>query len=870
MRPFYPLFLFLFLFNAAFTLAQKKEKSVIYKNPEFPLAARVQDLLSRMTLQEKIAQMRHIHSEDYDAGGGLDISKLETTTQGLSFGCIEAFPYSSAGFLETIYQVQKYMREKTRLGIPVIPVMEGLHGTVQDGCTIYPQSIAIASTFDASLAYQMAQNIASEMKAIGVKQVLSPNLDLARELRWGRVEETYGEDPFLVSEMGLAYVKGLRFHNLICTPKHYLAHGTPQGGLNLASVEGGKRQLLSLYMAPFEKVIKEGNPLSIMNAYSSYDGEPITGSKYLLRTLLRDSLKFKGYVYSDWGSISMLSYFHRTAKDGSEAAIQAVAAGIDLEAGGRDFNGLQEAVNLKKIDLKYIDEAVANILYVKFASGLFEDPLPERKSLKKQIHTKESIQLAKRIADESAVLVKNDNKTLPFNMSKLRSLAVVGPNADQVQFGDYTWSRSNKDGITPLQGIKDLVGEKVKVTYAKGCGIVGSDKSGFNLARQAANTSDACVIFVGSQSASLARDYSNSTSGEGFDLSDLKLPGVQEELIRELKSLGKPVVVVLVTGKPFSIPWVQQNVDAIIIQWYAGEQGGHSIADILFGKVNPSGKLPVSFPQSVGHLPAFYNYLPTDRGFYNKPGSADSPGKDYVFSSPQALWNFGFGLSYTSFSYRKLSMHEKSFTQSDTINLSIEISNDGEMAGKEVVQLYVRDLVSSVVTPVKQLKQFKKVLLEKGATSAVEFSLPVADLFLYDRNYNRVVEPGEFELQIGPSSDDIKLKTIIAVIQRGPSSVTIDRTTNSDTRTVQSSSHHTKNRFLIKGVVRDVQANVLSGVIVKVKGGANTTTTDSKGQYELLVNEGSIIEFQLKGYQKAEVPITTQDYLSVKLIPKGR
>jgi beta-glucosidase len=329
----------------------------LYKNPKASVESRVKDLLKRMTLEEKIGQMRHIHSENYDVNGKVDMQKLQEFTNGLSFGCVEAFPYTSVQFANAIVTIQKHMVENTRLGIPIIPIMEGLHGTVQDGCTIYPQAIALGSTFNPSLVYQMTQHIAGEMKAMNVKQVLAPDLDLARELRWGRVEETYGEDPFLVGQMGVAYVKGMRENNIICTPKHFVGHGSPLGGINLASVEGGDRELFSLYLPPFEKVLKEGDPLSIMNCYTAYDDVPVTGSEYFMTDILRGKLGFKGYVYSDWGSVSMLAYFHKTAIDGSDAARQAVQAGVDLEAGGDDYKNLENLIKSGMLDIKYVDQA---------------------------------------------------------------------------------------------------------------------------------------------------------------------------------------------------------------------------------------------------------------------------------------------------------------------------------------------------------------------------------------------------------------------------------------------------------------------------------------------------------------------------------
>ncbi|RZM10740.1 MAG: beta-glucosidase, partial [Pedobacter sp.] len=342
-------------FVVLFSTSTFSQQNVLpaYKNPKLPPEVRVRDLLPRLTLKEKLSQMQHIQSGQYDVNQSPNLAKLYAFSKGISYGCIEGFPYTSEQYTKLIFHTQKYLKEKSRFGIPVIPVMEGLHGTVQDGSTIYPQSIALASTFNPSLVYKMAGFIGAEAKSMGVKQVLAPDLDLTRELRWGRVEETFGEDPFLVAEMGMAYIRGLDEHKIISTPKHFIAHGTPLGGLNLASVEGGRRQLFNLYLQPFEKVIKTLHPLSIMNCYSSYDGEAITGSSYFLTDLLRKTLGFKGYVYSDWGSIEMLSSFHKTATDNMDAAQQAVRAGLDLEASGEDYAGLEKLVIDKQFDIKY-------------------------------------------------------------------------------------------------------------------------------------------------------------------------------------------------------------------------------------------------------------------------------------------------------------------------------------------------------------------------------------------------------------------------------------------------------------------------------------------------------------------------------------
>jgi len=841
--------------------AQQSSK-LPYKNPSLSTEARVKDLLQRMTLDEKIAQMRHLHSENYNSGQRVSLEKVKSFTGGLSFGCVEAVPFSISEYAKGIFTLQKHMRENTRLGIPILPVTEALHGIVHNGATIYPQAIAIGATFNPLMVSRMVDQIGKGMSQVGIKQVLSPDLDLARELRWGRVEETYGEDPFLVAEMGKAYVIGLRKHNMVCTPKHFIGHGSPLGGLNLASVEGGKRQLLSLYLEPFQKVIEAGNPLSIMNCYSSYDGEPIASSSAMLTDLLRKTLGFKGYVYSDWGIVSMLYNFHHTANGPSDAAKQSVEAGIDLEAGGTEFEKLKAMVERKQMDVKYIDAAVSHILYTKFKSGLFEDPLIDTtKTI--QLRTPETIQLAKEMADESTVLLKN-NGILPLQLAKVKSLAVIGPNADQVQFGDYTWTRSNKAGITPLKGLTDKLGAKVDINYVKGCDLVSSDSTGFAAAVAAAAKSDVAVIFVGSQSPALGREAANSTAGEGYDLSDLKLPGVQEELIKAVRLAGKPVVVVLVTGKPFALPWVKQNADAVITQWYAGEQQGNSIADILLGNVNPSGKLPVSFPQSVGHLPVYYNYLPSDKGYYRVPGSPEKPGRDYVFSNPDALWSFGYGLSYTKFSMSNFTVSKNNYALKDTIAIKLDITNNGDVFGKEVVQVYIRDVVSSVATPIKALKAFQKVGLDPSQSKQVTLKIPVQELFLINKDYQRVVEAGEFEIQVGSSSDHILWKKIVNVgVDKSVKDIETKKTVS---KTVAPTAQSNQGKSVtVTGEVRDVQASILAGIKVSVKNTNNTVFTNSQGIYTIKAKIGDVLVFSAKGFETKEIVVGSDLSINIKL-----
>jgi Beta-glucosidase-related glycosidases len=740
------------LFCSTIVGFSQKKPTYPYQNPKLPVEQRVKDLLGRMSLHEKILQMQHLH----------DVTGNEALN-GNSYGCAVNTSLDAAKASAVYAQIQQNLKNNTQWGIPVLTCTEALHGAYQGNCTIFPQAIGLGSTFNPDLIKRMAGHIAQELKAMNIKQVLAPDLDLARELRWGRVEETYGEDPFLNATMGIAYVKTMQKDGVICTPKHFVAHGSPTAGLNLASVSGGEREFRSVYLYPFERVIKEAEPLSIMNCYSSYDDVPIAGSHYYLTDLLRKELGFKGYVYSDWGSVEMLKYFHQTAASKAEAAKQALEAGVDLEAAGSCYLELEKMVREKKIDVKYIDQAVGRILHVKFASGLFDNPINKGIDVNAIIHSKESVDLAREIANESIVLLKNSNSILPLSFDKYKSIALIGPSADQFQPGDYSWSRTNEHGFTPLQGLKSIVGNRIEVNYAKGCDTWSQNKDGFQEAISAARRSDVSVIVVGTESGTFT-DNKNATCGEGFDLSDIKLPGVQEDLIKEIKALGKPVIVVLVSGKPLAMPWVKDNADAVLIQWYGGEQQGLALADVLLGKVNPSGRLNVSFPQSVGHLPCYYNYRPSDKGFYHQPGNSDKPGRDYVFSNPNALWSFGYGLSYTTFSYIDAVVSKSTVKANDTIIVDVKIKNVGNVNGKEVVQLYVRDVVSSVVTPIKQLKAFSKVLVKVGDTQTVRLTLPISELSLYNKDMKRVVEPGEFELQIGAASDDIKITKKIIVV----------------------------------------------------------------------------------------------------------
>lgn len=851
------IFLFISICFCTYFYAQTNFK---YKNASLPVEVRVQDLLSRMTLEEKIAQMRHIHAYSVMENGKLNEDKLEKMIGGQNYGFIEGITLPGKECLALMNEVQTYMREKTRLGIPVFTLTESLHGSVHDGSTIFPQAIALGSTFNPALAYEMTSSIAKELSAQGITQSLTPVIDVCRDLRWGRVEECFGEDPFLVSRMGVSQVRGYLDNQVSPMIKHFGAHGTPQGGLNLASVACGQRELLSIYLKTFETVVKEAGPWAVMSSYNSWNNEPNSSSHYLMTELLRDQWGFKGYVYSDWGAIGMLNYFHKTAQNGAEAAMQALTAGLDAEASDNSYAELQQLVEGGFLDVKYIDQAVSRILTAKFNMGLFEYSLPTEKNYDKVVHAPSHVALARKIAEESIVLLQNRDHILPLQMDKLNSIAVVGPNADQVQFGDYTWSRDNKDGITLLKALEEKVGSRLTLNYAKGCDLVTDNRSGFAEAVDAAVKSDVCIVVVGSASASLARDYSNATCGEGFDLSDLTLTGVQEDLVKAVHATGKPVIVVLLSGKPFAMPWIKENIPGIVVQWYPGEQGGLALADMLLGNVNPSGKLNYSFPQSVGHLPCYYNYLPTDKGFYHRPGNRNRPGKDYVFSSPQALWAFGHGLSYTDFEYLSATTSKEDYGWNEVIEMTVTIRNTGGYDGMEVPQVYVRDMVASVVTPVRELKGFEKVFIKKGETRQVKIKIPVSELALYNREMKKVVEPGAFELQIGRASDDIRIKKVI----------TVDRASEKYVPTLKDKEKKVVGTKVIavpvtvKGVVRDVQANLLPQITVRV--GDKETVTNATGEYSLRAMSTDTLIVSGSGFKPQYIPIEGRLVVNVRML----
>lgn len=848
----------------------------VYKDAMQPIERRVEDLLSRMTLEEKVNQLRHIHGGQVLNGDNtLDEEKMRRIIGDKGYGAIEGLQLNAEEMADYTHTLQKYCVEQTRLGIPIFTISESLHGAVQGGCTIFPQAVALGCTFNPTLAYKMTRATASELHAMGVNHVLSPTIDVIRELRWGRVEESFGEDPFLVSQMGVNEVNGYIDGKVSPMLKVFGPHGVPTSGLNLASTEANERDLREVFLKPYEMAIKKTGVTSVMTAYNATNRIPNTASHWLLTELLRDEWGFKGYTYSDWGAVAMLYGFHKVAPNAEEAVKMALMAGTDLEASSDCYALLPKMVREGRIDEKYVDVACSRVLYAKFKAGLFENPygLP-REQLKENIHTKEHVALSRAISEESVVLVKNENQLLPLDMDKLKSVAVIGPNADQVQFGDYTWSRNNADGITPLQGIRKYADKRIAINYAKGCDLVSDSKAGFTEAIETARKSDVAILFVGSASASLARDYSNCTCGEGYDLTDLQLTGVQGDLVKEIHKTGKPVVLVLVTGRPFTIEWEAQNIPAILFQWYGGECEGDVIADVLFGKVNPSGSLCYTIPKSVGHLPAHYNRLPSDNGIYHQPGTINKPGRDYVFSSPTPLWAFGHGLSYTNFIYENIKTDRTIYGMNDTIIVSADITNTGERDGRTTMQVYVRDMAGSIVMPVKQLKGFNKVAISAGKTENAMVRIPVAELGLYNLEMKYVVEPGDFNIMVGMSSDSIVANRVISVKDVNLPSELAGAVSEESHKTMNESAtladlaqaEGNAKKITVKGDVRDVQSTTIADAIVRVKGHKDTVKTDARGRFSIKCTEASILIFTKKGFAPLEIRVDGQRTINATMI----
>ncbi len=715
-----------------------------------------------MTIEEKVWQMGMVPSRSFvDGEGNFLKDKADQIFNGYSIGGFQDLRFGPERNVELIREIQDYIIHNTKPGIPAIVVGETLHGYLSPEATIFPQVIGLGSTWNTELVHDIAEAGAKEARSVGTNLANSPDLDLARDPRWGRVEETFGEDPYLVSKMGLSTIKGMQGDEsrakdemIISSIKHYVAHSSPEGGVNISPVAAGERQLRELYLKPFAAAIQEGGALAVMPAYSELDGIPVHSSKFLLTDILRDELGFMGITIADYGAIHMLYSVHKVAETMQEAGRQAVEAGMDFEAGAIGCYGdnLIDLVKKGVVSEDTIDTAVTRILRVKYLAGIMESPYGNVDKVKKYYHCDKNKQLALDAARESIILLKNKDNILPLNKS-LKSIAVIGPNANRGELGDY--SLPNENVVTPLKGIQEILPGECTVNYAKGCGLWEQDKSEFSEAIEAARNSEVAIVVLGETSIkAYGMGWGRETDdvvlcGEGYDRADISLPGVQAQLVEEIIKTGTPTIVVLVSGRPMTLGQISENADAILEAWYPGQEGGTALAEILFGDINPSGKLSISFPKETGQIPVFYNHKPSARGYYKSPGTIDKPGRDYVFCDAQPLYPFGYGLSYTTFEYTDLKVLSRDDDNTDFINITVKVKNTGDLEGKEVVQLYINDVISSVTTPVKELKGFTKLNLKPGEEKEVTFTVPLEDLAIIDRNMQAKVESGEFEVFVG-------------------------------------------------------------------------------------------------------------------------
>ncbi|MBN1154240.1 glycoside hydrolase family 3 C-terminal domain-containing protein [candidate division KSB1 bacterium] len=888
------LFIFIFL-SIALSCSWFKNEKLPYQNSDLPIEQRVADLISRMTLAEKIRQLDMYPGGEITSDGKLSSQKAENLLGDLGVGSIHDYYPEKASYAN---EVQKFIIKTGRLGIPALFVEEALHGYGGYGATTFPIPIGMASSFDVELLQQIGAAIAAETRAHNVHMVLSPVLDIAREPRWGRTEETYGEDPYLASELGLAMVKGLQGNDLTTTnsvvaePKHFGAHSMPEGGTNTAYVSVGEREARSSFLVPFEKAVREGNALGIMAGYHEIDGIPSVSDPWLLTQVLRDEWGFQGFVLSDLGAISRQYINLKTVATPKEAIIESIKAGLDMQF--YDFEhdlfekSITEAVQEGQLSENVLNRAVSNVLRVKFLLGLFEDPYVDSGLIKKVVHSEEHRELAKRAAQESIVLLKNDDNLLPLR-DDIRSIAVLGPMADMSLLGGY--SPRGATATTVLQAVNKRFGKNAKIMYEPGIpgntrlakvnskflktfdgeeggltahyynniygdgepvivrndndlapywhnnspqpgvlpdsfsvkwrgtitppesgiyelGIITDDRgrlffedrllvdnwepfqinvmmteevymekgksypiridfaemvdyagiqfywrwveskdgmvdASLENALKAVRSSDVVILVLGE---------TMDEVGEGRDKQDLNLNRYQQQLLIEVSKTGKSIVMVLMNGRPLIINWAAEHVPAIIEAWYPGEYGGAAIIDVISGDCNPSGKLPITIPRSVGQLPMYYYNRPSTRG-------------RYIDGSSLPLYAFGYGLSYTLFEYVDMNISTKKIRADEPIEVSVQVKNSGNVTGTEIVQLYVNDIVSSVVTPLKTLKAFGRLTLKPDEIGTINFTLDSEAFYLYDRRMQRNVEPGEFEIMVGSSSDKIHFKERVTIYE---------------------------------------------------------------------------------------------------------
>ena len=782
--------------------AKKKTVVLPYQNASLPIEERLRDLMSRMTMDEKIGQLRCTMAWNYyelkeekgsEKGSEKGVKgkkKVPVPSEsfkkdiaegkiGMLWATFRADPWTQKSLENGLTPelaamaanaLQRYVKEHTRLGIPLFLAEEAPHGHMAIGTTVFPTGLGMAATWSPEIIERVGKVIGKEIRLQGGHISYGPVLDISRDPRWSRVEESYGEDPVLTGELGAAMVRGLGGGDLknpyatLATLKHFIAYGTTEGGQNGNQTVLGPMELHQHFLPPFRKAIEAG-ALSVMTSYNSCDGIPCTSNEYLLTDVLRKQWNFRGFVVSDLFSIDGIAGM-RIARNNLEAGIMALKAGVDADLGANAFGRIQELSNDEIRDLEHeIDRACERILRLKFEMGLFENPYIDPKIAKTEVRTAENRKIAIETALASITLLKN-NGILPLKKASAQKsgmkILVVGPNADNPynQLGDYTAPQADDNVTTVLEGLRE---KQLPIEYVKGCAIRDTTESNIAEAVKAAENADVIIAVVGGSS---ARDFKTSYKetgaantqfsspntqipdmdcGEGFDRATLGLLGHQNRLLSELKNTEKPLVVVYIEGRPLDKTWAAEHADALLTAYYPGQEGGKAIADVLFGDYNPAGRLPVSVPVSVGQLPVYYNKR------------APRP-HDYVEMSSKPLYAFGFGLSYTTFKYENLQIEA-----GNEVKISCDVTNTGDLDGDEVVQLYVHDEIASVVQPLMQLKAFRRVTIPKGATQRVEFTLTKDDLSIVDARMEQVFESGDFLFMVGASSDDIRLQKIVNI-----------------------------------------------------------------------------------------------------------
>jgi len=752
-----------------------------YKNPKLSVEQRVADLLSRMTLEEKISQIDSawenagfvIPSQPYFVDKqGVFLPEGAKTTLKNGLGQVSRPSENPGGrpgpreMAELTNAIQKWVKENTRLGIPVMFHEECLHGHTGPKGTSFPAAIGLASTWNPTLINEVFTSVAAEVRARGAQECLAPVLDLARDPRWGRTEETYGEDPYLVTKIGLAAIHGFQGDgpwidksHVMATAKHFAVHGQPEGGTNVSTGNLSERVVREYFLKPFEAAVKQGHVETVMASYNEIDGIPAHSNKHLLDDILRREWGFGGMVVSDYFGIDELIRVHHVVGTKEEAAKLSLESGVDIELPFTSaFPSLIEQVKQGKVSEAMVDRAVARVLRAKFVAGLFEDPFVDPAQAEKITNSAEHQALALKAAHETIVLLKNQNNLLPLDKTKYKHIAVIGPNAGELHLGGYSGKPGRGVGI--YQAIKDKLGAGNDVTYSEGCKITESVpdwdadtvvmgdpvKNAKRIAEAVtvAKKADVVILVLGENEQTSREAWAKNHLG---DRQSLDLLGNQDELAKQILATGKPTVVLLLHGRPNSVNYVAENVPAILDGWYLGQEGGSAAADVIFGDYNPGGKLPITVPRSVGQLPDYY---------YQKPSAK----RGFVDGSVLPLFPFGWGLSYTTFKYSNLKLAQDTIGTEGQTKVTVEVTNTGTVKGDEVAQLYIHQTVSLVTRPVKELRGFQRISLNPGETKKIEFTLGPDELSYLNRDMKRVVEPGTFEVMAGGNSVDLITTTL--------------------------------------------------------------------------------------------------------------